>query len=98
MRQLSSYAGVAAMDNSSGNRILNSHVPSHGNSHLKAGLYMPAISLLATQPWAKRTYARLTGLGRTHQQAMIAIMHKLLFHIVAVLKRDSAWKAEPLNT
>jgi transposase len=98
VRQLSSYAGVATMDNSSGNKRSPAHVPTHGNSHLKAGLYMPAISLLATQDWAKKTYSRLLAKGKLHQQAMIAIMHKLFFHLVAVLKRGSAWKANPLKT
>jgi transposase len=95
VRQVSSYAGVAGMDNSSGKSAQPTHVPRHANSHLKAGLYMPALALVGTKDWAKRTYARLREKGKTHQQAMIAIMHKLLIHLVAVLKRGSAWHAEP---
>jgi len=95
IRQISSYAGVAAMDNSSGKSALPAHVPRHANSHLKGGLYMPAVSLIATQEWAKHTYARLRATGRSHQQAIVPIMHKLLFHIVAVLKRGSPWEGEP---
>lgn len=95
IRQISSYAGVAGMDNSSGKSALPTHVPRHANSHLKAGLYMPAIALVATKEWAKHTYARLKGKGRTHQQAIVAIMHKLLIHLVAVIKRGSAWHPEP---
>jgi transposase len=95
VRQLSSYAGVAAIDGSSGKSSPPAYVPRHGNSHLKGGLYMPAVALIATQPWAKATYARLRGKGRTHQQAIVAVMHKLLIHLVAVLKRGSPWQAEP---
>jgi transposase len=95
IRQISSYAGVSAIDNSSGKRSSPARVPSHGNSHLKGGLYMPAVALVATQKWAKDLYKRLKGKGRTHQQAIIAVMHKLLFHLVAVLKRGSPWQAEP---
>jgi len=95
VRQLSSYAGVAAIDHSSGNCNPPARVPSHGNGHLKGALYMPAISLLASQDWAKKLYARLTARGLTHQQAIIAVMHKLLLHLVAVLKRGSPWQDEP---
>lgn len=94
-RQLCAYAGVAAIDDRSGNDAPPAKVPLHSNRHLKGGLYMPAISLVATQDWAKRSYARLLAKGRTHQQAMIAIMHKLMFHLIAVLKRGSPWQAEP---
>jgi transposase len=94
-RQISSYSSVACMDNSSGTSVLNGTVPNHGNSHLKAGLYMPAVGLVATREWAKRTYSRLRAKGKTHQQAIIAIMHKLLIHLIAVLKRGSPWQAEP---
>lgn len=95
VRQLSSYAGVAAIDDTSGKKRPLARVPRHGNSHLKGGLYMPAMSLVSKQAWAKTTYARLRGLGRTHEQAAIAIMHKLLFHLIAVLKRGTPWQAEP---
>jgi transposase len=95
IRQISSYGGVAVMDNSSGKSVLPSHVPRHSNTHLKGGLYMPAVALVATQGWAKTTYARLRAKGHTHQQAIIPIMHKLLFHLIAVLKRGSPWEGEP---
>ena len=98
IRQLSSYAGVAAIDNGSGKKRPIAKVPRHGNSHLKGGLYMPAMSLVSKQEWAKTTYARLRGLGRTHEQAAIAIMHKLLIHLVAVLKRGTPWQSEPPHT
>ncbi len=95
IRQICSYGGVAAIDHSSGKRSSPARVPSHGNSHLKGGLYMPALSLTTTQKWAKDLYKRLTEKGRTHQQAIIAVMHKLLIQLVAVLKRGSPWQAEP---
>jgi transposase len=95
VRQISTYAGVAPVDESSGTKTLPSRVPKHKNVHLKAALYMPALNAVQTQEWARKTYARLMARGLKHQQAMIPIMHKLLFHLVAVLKRGSAWEAEP---
>jgi transposase len=95
LRQISSYAGVAAIDDSSGKTRSAVRVPSHCNTHLKGGLYMPAISLVATRQWAKAKYRRLREKGRSHQQAIIAVMHKQLVYALAVLKRGSPWQDEP---
>lgn len=95
IRQLSSYAGLPPMNKSSGKKELPARVPKHKNAHLKAGLYMPAMVAVQRSPWATKTYARLRARGLVHQSAVVAVMHKLLFHIVAVLKRGSAWEAEP---
>lgn len=95
IRELSAYAGVAPIDKSSGKRSPNAKVPGHGNSHLKGGLYMPAIAVVASTAWAARLYRRLRAKGRTHQQAATAVMHKLLIHVVCVLKRGSPWQSEP---
>jgi transposase len=95
IRQISAYAGVAPIDNSSGKRVGAPRVPKHKNVHLKAALFMPAMGAINRDAWAAGTYARLRARGLEHQKAVIPIMHKLLFHLVSVLKRGSAWEAEP---
>jgi transposase len=95
IRQLSCYAGLAPIDDSSGKKTMPARVPKHKNVHLKAGTYMPAMGAMQKEAWAARTYFRLRARGLKHEQAIVPIMHKLLFHIVAVLKRGSAWQAEP---
>jgi len=95
VRQLSAYAGVAPMDDSSGKRNSPARVPKHGNFHIKAALYMPALGLLKKGGLYATTYRRLLARGLTHQQAVIPLMHKLLIHIAAVLKRGTAWEAVP---
>ncbi len=95
IRKISAYAGVAPIDDTSGKTKHPPRISRHMNAHLKAALYMPALTALQNFEWAKNIYARLLAKGLEHQQAMIAIMHKLLFHLIAVLKRGSAWKADP---
>lgn len=92
--QLTSYAGVAPIDDESGKSRKPARIR-RGNSRIKAALYMPALSCMSLQPWAKDLYARLRARGRVHQQAAVAVMRKLLMRILAVLQRGSAWKAEP---
>lgn len=94
--QISSYAGLAPMDDQSGKKRGPSRIR-RGNVHLKRALYMPAIACLGKQTWAKETYARLRAKGKAHQQAAVALMRRLLVRAVAVIKRGSPWKEEPLS-
>jgi len=93
--QIASYAGVAPIDDSSGKRA--SARVRRGNARLKAALYMPALGSIRFQPWAKDLYARLRAKGRGHQQAIVAVMRRLLIRLIAVLKRGSAWQPEPIS-
>jgi transposase len=95
--QISSYCGVAPMDNSSGKKDGKKRI-GKGNKHLKAALYMPAVVAVTTQTWARELYARLKAKGRTHRQAIVATMRKLLTQIVAVLKRGTPWNTIPIKT
>lgn len=92
---LSSYAGLAPIDDSSGLRQRTKL--GKGNHRLKKAMYMPAIWSVQNQPWAKDLYARLRAKGRPHQSAIVAVMRRLLMRIVEVLQRRSAWQAEPPN-
>lgn len=94
--QLTSYAGVAPRDCQSGKRKPVARV-GFGNSKLKTALYMPAMSCVKTQLWARELYHRLKAKGQHHLQAAVAVMRRLLLRLIAVLKRGSAWKAEPIS-
>ena len=96
IRQLASYVGLAPKDNASGRRVGPSRI-GVGNTHLKAALYMPALTAVQRQAWAGELYARLKAKGKAHQQAIVAVMRRLLTMCLAVLKRGSAWQPEPLN-
>jgi len=94
-RQLGSYAGLVPYDNTSGKRKSPARLGRHGNIHLKAALYMPAMNLISRDTWARSLYSKLRSKGLAHQQAIVPVMRKLLLQIVAVLKRGSAWQTEP---
>jgi transposase len=88
-----SYAGIAPIDKSSGKRK-KAHI-AHGNSRLKRGLYMCGVTALRDEPWARKLYARLIAQGRTHDQAIVPIMRRILVRVVCVTKRGSPWQDEP---
>jgi len=92
--EIASFAGLAPMDDQSGRRRGASRIR-QGNDRLKAALYMPAMSTVRCEAWAKNTYTKLITSGRNHRQAIIAVMRKLLLRIVAVLKRGTPWQNDP---
>lgn len=95
--QICSYAGLAPVDDSSGKRCGPSRL-GRGNSRLKKVFYMPAVSSILLQTWAKELYTRLKDKGRTFQQAIVAVMRRILLRVVAVLKRGSPWQHLPTKT
>jgi transposase len=93
-KQISSYAGLAPMDDSSGKHDGPKQI-GRGNVHLKAAMYMPAIWAIGSEDWARSLYARLKQHGKTHDQAIVPIMRKLLVTVIAVIKRGTAYEADP---
>jgi transposase len=93
-KQISSYGSMAPKDDESGKRIGPKRIKK-GNVHIKAAMYMPAIWAIGHEDRAKRLYARLRQQGKTHDQAIIPIMRKMLVSAVAVIQRGSAWEPDP---
>lgn len=89
-KQITSYAGLAPMDNSSGKSEKNKRTHK-GNKHIKAILYCPALTCVRTQSWAADLYQKLVQKGKPHRSAVIAVMRRLLIQIVAVIKRGTPW-------
>lgn len=92
--QICSYAGLAPIDNASGKKNGPAHL-GKGNSRLKGAFYMPALTAIGSETWASELYQRLRTKGRTHQQALVPVMRRLLVRVHVVLARETAWKAEP---
>jgi len=89
--QIASYAGLAPMDRQSGNSRKPSRIRK-GNVRLKAALYMPAMCCVRSQEWARDLYRRLKGSGKTHEQAMVAVMRRLLVRAFAVIRHERPWQ------
>ncbi len=92
--QIASYAGTAPFDDSSGKRKGEKHIRK-GNVRIKAGLYMGAVSLIQSAPWAKELYAGLRAKGKDHQSAVVALIRRLILRCLAVLKRGTPWQEVP---
>jgi len=94
-KQLCAYSAVVPRRNRSGTMQKPDKVGKAGNSHLRTGLFMSATRTVFTSKTNEEFYLKLRAKGRTHKQAMIAVIHRLLRQIVAVLKRNSPWTKQP---
>jgi len=92
---LSSYAGLAPIDDQSGSRNGPRRVRK-GNVQIKAAMYMPAVWALSRLDWANKLYTGLRAKGRAHGQAMVAVMRRLLVIATAVMRRGTPFQgAQP---
>ena len=85
------YAGVVPRREQSGKKKGKDKIRAGGNAHLRTGLFMAASRSVFISKTNEDFYKRLRAKGRTHLQAMIAVVHKLLRQIVAVIKRGTPW-------
>ena len=92
--QIVAYGSLAPKDDSSGKRNGPKHL-APGNMHIKNAMYMPAMVAIKTQEWARGLYKRLRSKGRAHQQAIAAVMRKLLERVIVVIQRGTAYQPAP---
>jgi transposase len=63
----------------------------HGRTHVKAVLYMSAVSASRHNPAMKDLYDRLKKKGKPSKVALVAVMRKTLTILNAIIKTDEPW-------
>lgn len=85
--QVARYAGLDVCLRQSGTSVHGvSRISKAGNAYLRAGLYMPALSAVRYDPYARAFYEALHRRGKKKLQALCAVMRKLLTGFWACLK------------
>lgn len=85
--QVARYAGLDVCLRQSGTSVNGvSRISKAGNAYLRAGLYMPALSAVRYDPYARAFYEALQRRGKKKLQALCAVMRKLLTGFWACLK------------
>jgi transposase len=87
-RRLAALAGVAPFDDQSGQRQGEKFIQG-GRTHVRAALYMAALSGVRHNAVLKAHYQRLTAAGKPPKVALVACMRKLLTHLNGVLYQDA---------
>lgn len=90
VKQLTAFLGLDAQDFQSGSSVNRpAHISKHGNSRLRAGLYMPALVAMKHNSACRLLNQRLERRHKPGNVRVVAVMHKLLRQIFGVLKHQT---------
>lgn len=91
-REIAKLVGVAPLNCDSG-KFKGKRTTWGGRAHVRAALYMAALSASRFDPTIKAFYQHLLAAGKPKKVALTACMHKLLTIINAVIKSGKPWQA-----
>jgi transposase len=88
VKQIVGHAGLDPREYESGSSVQKPvRISKVGNAHLRAILYMPALTAIRHDRGARLFFAQLVARGKKKMQAIVAVMRKLLHGIWIVLQR-----------
>lgn len=87
-KQLTSYAGLDVVLNSSGKHEGKSRISKKGNSHIRSGLYMPAVAIITYNEKLGALYRRLVNKGKNGKVALMAVVRKTLILIYTLWMKN----------
>jgi transposase len=91
-KQIAALVGVAPFNNDSGQSRGRRRIWG-GRSHLRAVLYMSAVSGVRFNATIRGFYKHLRERGKAPKVAMVACMRKLLLILNAILKSQQPWRS-----
>ena len=91
-KQAVSFAGLNPHPRQSGTSVKRgSSISKRGHALIRKTLYMSALSAKKHNPVYREYYERLLASGKSKKVALVAVAHKLLRHIFAIVKYDREW-------
>ena len=94
-KQLTSYSGLDVKLAESGKWKGKSKISKQGNSHIRAALYLPALSLIRCNPQHKIFYNRIVSKKKLSKIGITAVQRKLLILIYSIWKTQKNF--QPIN-
>lgn len=88
---LASYAGLAPTTRQSGTSIKSERVSHAGNKRLKRALFLSAFATIRTDAISRAYYDKKRGQGKRHNQAIIALAHRRLNVLFAMLRDQTLY-------
>jgi transposase len=90
-RALAALVGVAPLNQDSGQMRGRRRIWG-GRAAVRRVLYMAAVTAIRYNPRLKATYARLVTAGNPPKVALVAVMHKLLTILNAIVRDRTPWR------
>lgn len=94
---LASYAGLVPVTRQSGTSIKSDTVSRSGNKRLKRALFLSAFASLRSDPVSRVYYDRKRDQGKRHNQAIIALAHRRISVIFAMLRDGTFYQPQSTN-
>jgi transposase len=91
-RPLAALIGVAPLNHDSG-QWRGRRRTWGGRAAVRRVLYMATLTAIRYNPMMKATYARLVAAGKPPKVAIVAVMHKLLTVLNAILRDHKPWRS-----
>ena len=95
--QLASYAGLAPVTRRSGSSIRGEHVSHGGNKRLKRAMFLSAFASLRSDPVSRAYYDRKIAQGKRHNQAVIALAHRRILTLHAMIRDGALYDPQPTH-
>ena len=92
---LASYAGLAPVTRRSGSSIRGEHVSHGGNKRLKRAMFLSAFASLRSDPVSRAYYQRKRDQGKRHNQAVLALAHRRILPLHAMIRNDTLYSPQP---
>ena len=93
--QLAAYLGLVPVERQSGSSVLGrAKISKAGPSHVRAVLYMAAITVTRCNPHVKALYERLLARGKSKMSALGAAMRKLVHLCFGVIKTRKPYEPD----
>jgi transposase len=96
-REIAALVGVAPLACDSGTLRGQRHCWG-GRAHIRAVLYMAAVSATRCNPVLRAMYCRLRAAGKPAKVALVACMRRLITMLNAMMKTQQPWRAPTLVT
>jgi transposase len=90
VKQLAKFLGICASDKRSGSSVFGKpSIVKSGHNFVRSILFMAARSAKKHNNACREIYTRLRANGKAHKVALMAVVHKLLKQVFAVVKNDT---------
>lgn len=92
---LASYAGLTPVTRRSGSSIRGEYVSHAGNKRLKRAMFLSAFASLRSDPVSRAYYDRKIAQGKRHNQAVIALAHRRILTLHAMIRDGALYDPQP---
>lgn len=94
---LASYAGLTPVTRRSGSSIRGEYVSHAGNKRLKRAMFLSAFASLRSDPVSRAYYDRKIAQGKRHNQAVIALAHRRILTLHAMIRDGALYDPQPTH-